>query len=163
MLDRPKNSFKNSAAAALVIASTMFSFQVSANDEKCEPLKEVNGHVLSAGASALSHSEENRGTIAISTIPGSDVGNVPEILAGVFKRKGVNAECFVNHTAFEEGGTQFSFYVSGLLVKYDGKSEFGIIDLKNNNEILGTVADQARTAQLLASSNQDATIVLAKN
>ena len=136
-------TFRNSTATAALIAATTLSFNVQAQDEKCLPLKEINGYTLDSGASALTHSEENIGEVAISAIPGEDLGNTPLFLAKAFERNEVPATCFINEEGYKKGGTTFSFYVGGLRVKHNGEDTFGIDDLLNNRDILKAVALEA--------------------
>ena len=136
-------TFRNSTAAAALIAATTLSFNVQAQDEKCQPLKEINGYTLDSGASTLTHSQENIGAVAISAIPGEDLGNTPLFIAKAFEKNEIQAACFINEEGYEEGGSSFSFYVAGQRVRHDGKDVFGLKELKADKSIMKAVALEA--------------------
>ena len=157
-------TFRKTAAAAALIAATTLSFNVQAQDEKCEPLISENGFTMSAAASAYTYSKENIGEVAISAIPGEDLGNTPLFLAKAFERNEVPAACFINEDGYKKGGTTFNFYVAGGRVKYNGEDTFGIDDLLNNRDILKAVALEATIMAQTASLNKEKpTVVLASN
>jgi len=136
MLD---TTFKRNAAAAIMAACATLSFQVSADDKQCSPLKEVNGHTANARVSAYLASEENIGEVSIWTIPGEDVGNEEKL---------------------ESGGTQFVFYVAGNAIQHNGETQFGIKDLMSNKSILRGIADEAQVARMLITQRQNSTPTL---
>jgi hypothetical protein len=51
---------------------------------------------MDSGTSAMILSKESPGVVAISTIPGKDVGKVSLILKNTFIKKGIDAVCFVD-------------------------------------------------------------------
>ena len=157
-------TFKRTAAAAALIAATSLSFNVQAQDEKCEPLISGNGYTLNAEASALSHSMNNIGEVAISAIPGEDIGNTPVFIAKAFEANEIPATCFINDEGYKRGGTTFSFYVGGLVVKHNGEDTFGLNDLMKDKSIMKTVALQAKIlSQTAALNNDKPAVILASN
>ncbi len=157
-------TFRKKAAAAALIAATTLSFNVQAQDEKCEPLTEINGIVLSSGASALNHSQKNLGEVAISAIPGEDLGNAPLFIAQAFEANEIPAACFINEDGYKKGGTTFNFYVGGLRVTHNGEDTFGLNDLMRDKSILKTVALEATIMAQTAALNEDKpAVILASN
>jgi hypothetical protein len=101
--------------------------------ENCAPLYGKNGYTLNSSATAQRYSKNHIGTVAIAVLPGEDVSNNPSLLVGMFVKNDISAECFINDMALDSGGTNFTFYIAGLPIKYKGESSFGIGDIKNDD------------------------------
>ena len=117
----------------------------------CLPLakaRRVKGLSLGAGASAIRHSENNIGTLAIAVFPGSDMYDTPAQLTTLFRNNGVKADCFINDIPLKKSGTVFIFYVGGLPVDYKGQMSFGIQELRDNRDILRSVRAEAGMAEI---------------
>lgn len=129
---------------------------VAVTSLNCSNLEEINGMLADSSISASRFSEQNVGGVGIATRPGSDMSNTPEVIKQAISGSNLEAECFVNNQTVR-GGTQFSFFVLGQPVEYDGQVSFGINDLMNNKAILRSVVSQATLARAsMASQTLDA-------
>ena len=146
------SKFGRASAMAMMLS---LPFCASADDGKCSPLLSENGYTLDAPATAQAHSRQNIGEVAIAALPGDDVGNTPAILARAFKKKQIDASCFINDEELNSGGTVFSFFVAGLPITYDGKTEFGIDYLMKNKDVMRVAAAQAVSAKVILASNTE--------
>lgn len=120
---------------------------INTTNKTCLPLTEVNGVALGSDASAREHSLDFPGIIAISALPGADLRDSPQNLTILFRKNGVEADCFINHSIFPNSGTEFSLYVAGNRTEFDGKTRFGILDLQSNPEILRFAITEAKLAE----------------
>lgn len=121
----------------------------------CAPLREnAVGREMDASYSAYKFSQENVGKVGISIFPGQDLGDKsPEflgtLLVNSFRKRGVEAECFVHHETGPKG--------TGLDFKINGHS-WGVDRALNLSEVLDVdtiekVVAEAKTAKMLLSSN----------
>ncbi|HOO81010.1 MAG TPA: hypothetical protein PK513_00715 [Alphaproteobacteria bacterium] len=149
-----KETFRKSVlGAGGTIALALSVSPANAENDICLPLTQINGITLSADATADRHSRSNPGVISIATLPGGDMRNSPENLTKVFRKKGIGADCFLNNSMASNYGTEFSLYVAGNPVKFNGKTSFGIQELRDNPEILRTAhAEAIVSKQMLAGT-----------
>ena len=120
---------------------------VAQDNAMCLPLTVINGQTLNSGASAMGHSQEHPGTIAISVLPGPDMRDNPSGLTRYLRSVGNEADCFINNTYMEDNGTLISLYVAGQRVTYDGHTVFGIQELRDNPEIITVARGEAALAK----------------
>jgi hypothetical protein len=145
------------AAAALSAAAMVstFSGAAQADDARAQPvslstiqqcmplLKSSQGTDINASSSAHGYSKFNPGSVAISIYPGADLemsGVTAEQLGAALtnslKSGGVDAECFVNNSHFENNGTSIAFHVHGLRISVDGEDTFNVHEIQQNPRIL---------------------------
>ena len=136
------------AAVLMLVATT----DAQADNEICLPLEvRPNGQTMSAGSSALGHSDKYKGTIAIAAYPGGDLRNTPQQLTNYFRGENAKADCFVNDIDLPNAanrGTMMMLYIAGVPVSYKGKNAFSVKKLVENPEILRYAISQAFMATL---------------
>lgn len=129
------------------------SWARSENNSICLPLEVTSrGETINAGTSALRYSNVNWGTIAVSAFPGADIHNSAEQLVNYFASVDSVSVCFVNDSYWPNRGSVISFYVAGLPIEYDGRSGFGLKELRSNPAILKKARDEALMAEVAKAS-----------
>ena len=169
-IGRLKTGFAGAVAATALFAAPACAQQDTANaaeptpisfttgvalDQRDEPFcgelrQASDGQEINAGATAHRYSQDNLGYVGISIFAGQDLGEyTPEYLGTALvnslRRRGVEAECFVNHTP-NQNGTSVDFHIAGLSWNGDGGLS---ISQALNAELMDSITAEARTAGML--------------
>lgn len=145
------------AAAALSAAAMVstFSGAAQADDARAQPVslsttqqcmplyKTVWGTNANASGSAHHYSELNPGSVAISIYPGADLemsgvtaDQLGVTLANALKNDGVDVQCFINNSHYDNNGTSIAFHVHGLRISVNGADSFNVHEIQQNPKIL---------------------------
>ena len=135
----------------------------------CAPLEETNwGQTINASTSAHMYSQENIGSIGISIFPGADLqtngftaDELGTTLVRALEDVGIDAQCFVNNSHFENSGTAMGFKVAGLSITIDGDNSFNLSEVLRDQKVLVAAINEAKTAKQLLV-NGDNTLALAR-
>jgi hypothetical protein len=90
--------------------------------------------------------------VGISIYPGADSDKNPPHFVGnqivkALEKAGIDAQCFVNNTMFEDSGTALSFKIGGLSIKVDGDDTFNLLEVAKKPSVMKAVVNEAKTAK----------------
>jgi hypothetical protein len=154
------------ALSAVAMVST-FSGAAQADDARAQPvslsttqqcmplLKSSQGTDINASSSAHGYSKFNPGSVGVSIYPGKglefagfkDAHQLGLEVVGVLRDAGIDAQCFINNSFFEDSGPSIAFHVHGLRIKLDGKDSFGIDQVWDDPRVLRAAYAEAKMVE----------------